>query len=541
MQPPKCIAFADIRGDFKLLFTLLTQIFQVAKVERRKWVWTVNDTTLICLGNFTNRYGKQGYNRVTVSTEETMKDQIRVIETFEQLRETSKLENKNNNMVVLMGDHELSNLFEWSHYEIYQMAYPEQTRDQEHHVEFVKKVLKPFCEQQGVLASWGHSTTTVYFSHGSLDKDWFSKLKPKSLIDLNRIWQRWLRQDNFLRLGHFGEPNSPVMSTRMALQPQLWRENDEDMMVKILGPDPNPLFVQAGLPIQILQHETWDPYMRPPKGMPNILASRNVDGTEQFYFINNAMADVFCVYEDTDRKPQGLQFELIMNDNEEGLYLECKTLSMSNEEYNIYISERPLNSCAASPDDVDPQEIKLSEDELLQFRPMIDNVVLSSIEKDTDHIKEVALVLFSEDMKQVFVMEHTLDANQWSIPQGSRNAGESAWEAMRRVLREYTGILHVSFMKGGEYQDHQNTRIWVKQTRQPMTFNPNSFFIKGEWVNYDGIFSNRDVFLDRDSKMIFSTLLKKDAIPPLVEDKDDKEAYEKKLYKWKLYKASMKK
>jgi ADP-ribose pyrophosphatase YjhB (NUDIX family) len=543
--PPRCISFADIRGDFKLLFTLLTQIFQVAKIENQKWEWTTTDTTLVCLGNFTDRYSRKGYNRLTISTDSAIQDQIRIIETFKQLQEGSKSENKNNNMVVLMGDHELGNILEWSHYEIYQMVDAESTLEQEQHIEFVKTILKPFCAQHGVVASWGLPGASVYFSHGSLDKDWFVKLRPNSLKDLNRTWQRWLRNNNFLRLQHFAEPNSPIMSTRMAMQPQLWREYDEETILRVLGSDPNPRFVQAGIPVQILKNETWDPYMRIPrctsmKGeIPTMLTSRNADGMDQIYFLHNAMADVFCSYDEDDRRPQGLQFDLIMNNNEAALYLECKVLMMSEDEYKIYLSERPLNSCSAPATELDPEEIKLSDDELLHFRPMIDTVTLSSLQKETDHITKVALILFSDDMKQVYVLEHTLDPSKWSIPRGDRNVGESDWEALRRIVKEQTGIENLKFLDGGEFFDHQNMRVWVKQTRQAVTFQPNRFYQRGEWINYQHIWTDKHIFLDRETKEIFHTMLRVGLIPPISETDPEEGEWDKQLRKWKLYRKSV--
>lgn len=544
-NPPKCIAFADIRGDFKLLFTLLTQVFEVAKIENGKWQWTVSDTTVVCLGNFTDRFSKKGYNRLTLTTDFAMQDQIRIISTFEELQAASKLENKNNNIVVLMGDHELGNIFKWSHYEIYQMADPANTQDQEQHIEFVNNYLKPFCAQHGIAASWGLPGATVYFSHGSLDKDWFFKLRPDSLIDLNRKWQRWLKHNNFIRLAPFASPNSPIMSTRMAMEPQLWRENDEETILRVLGTDPNPRFIQAGIPIQVLQHETWDPYMRTPKctkhpkgSTPAMLVSRNADGVDQIYFLHNAMADVFCSYDEEDRRPQGLQFELIMNNSGSALYLQCKSLTMSEDEYRIYLGERPLTSCSAPIEQLDPEDIKLSEDELFHYRPMIDNETLSSIAKETDHIKEVALVLFSDDMKQIYVLQHVLTPTQWAIPRGTRYSGESDWESLERVVREQTGINHLNFMDGGEFVDHFQTRVWIKQTRQAMTFHPNSLFQSGTWIDYQHIWTDKHIFLDRPTKLTLKMLLQSNSIPPVEEaDPESIDEWDKKLEKWKLYKA----
>lgn len=531
--PPQCIAFADIRGDFKLLFTLLTQIFQVAKIEQQKWTWTVKDTTLVCLGNFTDRFSKKGYNRLNLTTEFAIQDQIRIIETFQQLADSGKDANQNNNMVVLMGDHELGNLMNWSEYNIFQMADPSAEKDQKQHREFVETVLQPFCVQQGLVASWGLPDMTVYFSHGSLERDWFYKVRPDSLIDLNRKWQRWLKQNNLLRLAPFAASNSPIMSNKMAVNPQIWRDTDEEDILKILGIDPNARFVQAGMPVQILSHETWDPYMRrwPLKHKESalMLVSHSPDYLEQMYFIHNAMADVFCTYEAEDRRPQGLRFRLVMNNNGSALYLEANALSMSTEEYIVYMSERPEFSCKAPGTLLSPEEIKLTDDETLYLKGYSKDPSLKKIE----HITEIGLVLFSADLKQLYVVQQWENPTHWSIPHGRRYPEETDWETLRRLEKEQFGLKDgLKFLDGGGFYDQDKTRIWLKQTRQNIDFQPNQAYQNGMWIEYNQLGSDKYIFLDRPARSMIQFLANHKHIPPLIKESDSSNDYQRKFDDW---------
>jgi hypothetical protein len=512
----RCITFADVRGDFRLLFTLLTQIMEVAKLENGHWQWTTTDTTIVCLGNFVDRFGQKGFNRLLMNTQRAIQDEVRIIETFKELAVAADRDNKGNAVVVLMGDHELGNLLHWEHYQKYQMAKPQDEADQNVRAEFIETILKPFALTHGLVARWGMPGGTVYFSHAGLDLEWFKRFKPKSIPDLNQQWQRWLRQNNFARLSHFVDDNSPVLSPRMAIQPQLWREYDEETILKVLGEDPNPKFVQAGIPIQIMKQQSWDPYLRVPRcddvkwEVPTMLASRSPDGVDQIYFIHNAMADVFCMYDDSDRKPQALQFELHVNGNDQALYLSCKILVMGDDEYRIYLDERPFGSCAVTAGQItDQAEIKLSEDEIASMHPVIDEEIVVTMEQQTQHVKYVGLILFSRDFKNVFLMKER-KTNKWTLPLGKAKTGISAWQAMKHMVAVQSGMKQLKFMSGGSVTDFEgDTRVWLKRTRQALEFHPNEHFSEGRWVAYDGLMEE---VLSRKTKLLLCVLMRENML-----------------------------
>ena len=512
----RCIAFADVRGDFRLLFTLLTQIMDVAQLVDGHWQWTTTDTTLVCLGNFVDRFGKKGFNRLLMDTKRAIQDEVRIIETFKELQRAAQAGNEGNAVVVLMGDHEMANLLHWEGYEIYQMAKPQNETDQQLRAEFIEKELKPFALTHGLVARWGRVGGTVYFSHAGLDLDWFKKFKPESIPELNRQWQRWLGQNNFARLAYFADDNSPVLSARMAIQPQLWRENDEENMVRVLGEDPNPKFVQAGMPIQMLRQESRDPYLRVPtceeaKGAePTMLASRSPDGVDQIYFIHNAMADVFCLYDDSDRKPQALQFELHVNGRNQSLYLGCRMLVMGDDEYRVYLDERPAGSCAVTAGQItDQAQIKLSEDELAAMAPGMDEELVVVMEQQIQHLVKVGLLLFDRTMKNIFLIQER-ETHKWTIPLGQLRKGEDAWHGMRRVLQAQSGMVDLKFMQGGSVTDFEgDTRIWMKRTSQALEFHESSQFTAGRWVAYDGLMEEG---LTRQTKIMLCVLMRENML-----------------------------
>lgn len=536
----RCVVFADLRGDFRLLFTLLTQITGVAQMDDRGgWQWKTTDTTLVCLGNFVDRFGQKGFNRLTVDTASAIEQETRIIRTFQALAEAAETDRKGNAVVVLMGDHEMGNLLNWEDYQIYQMADPSNEEEQEMRENFIQNVLKPFCLKQGLVARWGTEGATVYLSHAGLDLKWFKQFKPRTIPELNRDWQRWMRSNNFVRLKYFRQGNSPVLSDRMALQPQLWREQDEETFLRVLGKDPNPKYVQAGLPVQMIREQTWDPFMRPPRCADvdqnaTMLCSRAPDGEDQMYFIHNAMADVFCVYDDTDRQPQALEIVMHVNGMSQSLYLSCRTMTMAPDEYRVYLDERPVGSCqrpltTESKFLEGRMDLELSPEELSALNPGLTEDLDTHMREQTSHVKDVALILFSDDMKKVFLLQERR-SNKWALPSSGVKTGEPVWQALQnRVINKYIGMKGLSFLPGGSMVDidvstspadrisksggdgeadqlnHSYTRVWMKRTIQAMTFRASQEYRQGQWFHFDTL---QDVVLQRSTKFVFCVLMR---------------------------------
>lgn len=524
---PRCVVFTDLRGDYRLLLTLLSQLARVAEFDAptRRWRWTVTNTVVVCLGNYTDRFEPRGLNRLTVSTKAAIADELRILETFIQLEQPN---DEGNAMVVLAGDHELANLCDLPGYEYCQMAQPQEPTDRELRRTFVHESLRPFVQRHGLVAGWGRVGGTVYFSHGSLTRSWLQKIQAQSLEDVNRKWQHWVKDCLASQLARAAESDSPLFSSVMALKPQVWRESDADWVVQLLGADPNPRFVQATLiPVQRLHFFSYDTNLRepqfdrrlPPGQQPTMLVSRSFDAVDECYFIHNAMADTFCMYEDTDRQPQALQFNLTLNNMAEALFLRVKPLVMSFEEYQLYLRELPYGSCAppAALEDHDsrraPALLKaFSPEEQIALRPTLGRLGL--VNAGASHVESVGLVLLSHNLSRLFMVSEASAAGRrsdarWSLPLGHRRAAENDWDAMMRVLQETAQLGRVEFVRGGTVSDFDGTtRVWFKRTLQSLT-SP-----LGQWVDLDDVLSGK-FLLTRQTRTMLCVFAAYRLMPPL--------------------------
>ena len=464
---PTCFVISDIRGDFRLLYTLLVQIANVAKLTNKKWSWTATNTTVVVLGNFTDRFDAKGLNRLRMTTSQAIVDETRILDAFIQLEKQQK--EQDNHFVVLMGDHELGNLLNWDSYVFYQMVNPAKEKDREERKLFVENSLKPFCEHHGVIAGWGQPGGEVYFSHGSLNKSWFTRLGFNSIQQVNQQWQQWLKSNSTLHIKHFGADDSPVMSCTQAIRPQSWRDSDEEFITHLLGPEPSPRFVQSTtIPVQRLLDETQDVRLRPIsfdrnklKTPPAMLVSRNFDAVEQFYFINNLMPDTYCIYDDVDRQPQVLKIELTLNNQSEALFVDVTPLVMSEVEYRVYLKELPFGSCGSS---LPYTKIKLTEEEFVQIKPALKELGLTNSDK-MDQIKKVGIFILSFDRSRLFMYQNS--RNKWTVPMGDRHSNETDWEAMKRIMKEQINVDRpIPFDEtNAKMIDYDvSTRLWIKPT-----------------------------------------------------------------------------
>lgn len=515
LYEPRCIVFSDIRGDFRLLLTLLSQILRVAEFRKddQRWHWTCSNTVLICLGNFLDRFEPRGMNRLTISTQKAIEDESRILETFIQLEAPN---DQGNALVVLSGDHELGNLLGLDGYEYYQMAQPQEDVDRRLRKDFVEQYVWPFVQRHGILAGWGCPGGTVYASHGSLTRKWFQRHQIKSLQDLNRKWRHWMETKNKSQLMKFVEPDSPIMSSEMALKPQVWREFDEEFIVQLLGEDPNPRFVQSTMiPVQRMHFYSYDTRLvtpsfdAKPMGTPTILASRNVDAIDQIYLLNNCMADTFCMYDDADRQPQGLEFSLKINNMGEALFFKVKALVMRYDEYQIYLKELPYGSCAPSAEySRTSKTTALSPEEMVAIRPALSEGTMDVINQGSAHIENVGIVILSHDMKHMFLIEDL--RGKWTIPRGPRKPDENDWDAMIRVLKESANLSGVDFLRGGSITDFEgSSRIWLKRTHRSLHTDGK---VGAKWVALDDILTTD---LNRKTKIMLCVFARNQLLPPL--------------------------
>lgn len=482
---PRCVIMGDIRGDFRLLHALL---HNVAKLTDYSLNWTCVNTTLVILGNFCNRYDKRGYTRKYIGTKEALVDEEKIIETFSSLRLQCNSENQNQ-VIVLVGDHELSNVMELPQYRINQIQQPSSDTDRAAREKFNQEYLIPFIVRYtGVVARWG----PVYLSHGSINKNWLHKLKATpddvpSIEKINQLWRRWSLDRNVLRLKLFEDPDSPLYSSRMLIQPGTWREQDELAVLGVLGNETNPKYVQSSILNQLLTSETWDPYLRKPRKLDHteILVSRDVDGEDQIYSIHNGMADVFCQYGSTTRVPQALCFVLKQNELEESLYVDCGAFVMDPGYYAQY--QQGMN-CSESVEEIDIDQPLASEPGLELIRDYLDKSTRMAISTKYQNVKHVLLFLFNYDQSKLFMVQKR---NQMSVISAKRNPDEMPIESVEKVFASLTGgpIPEMDRKAEQEIDFEGHTRILIRQLKRipelPTAIRRLSEFSDARWISVD--------------------------------------------------------
>jgi len=546
---PKCVVFSDIRGDLRLFVSLLSQVTKVAALdENNEWKWNVRDTTLVCLGNFTNRYERIGYNRLMIPTGVAINEQIRILRSFRQLEENARMQPElHNHVVVLMGNHELANVLNWSDYEMYQMAEPDNKRDQKEFYEFVESELKPFCYDHGLIAGWGLYGATIYFSRGGLEKDWFETNRIKSIQDLNKQWKNWWQTNNYIRFRCLSQSNSPILSTKMSLTPSIWRQNDRDEIVQKLGDDSYPKFVQTVIPIQKITELTWDlllraPFCEHPVVQPHdrlsqkqlnlshqtMLASVDARGNDEIYFIHNCMADTFCSFPPEDRQPQALGFEIIRDASEKALYMKCKMMRMSDAEYATYLVEtRRTRYCPPPLHWLTPQEIVFTDAEQFEIRQDVVETVTYADNDNLSEIRYAGIILFGHHMKSVLLLNHSHElkgesTEYWDIPIAKHlDTDNNIWKTVEKTLQQQTGFgISDPYWKGITVDYRQHTRLWIRRVHSNDDMSINNQL--ANWIDYEKLWSQK---LSYVSQLCFCLLMKAKMIPEV-------RGYEKRCPMW---------
>lgn len=440
---PDCVAFADVRGDFRLVVTLLTDVMKVAtyEAEHKTWDWSVKDTVVICTGNFIDRYGKKGGpedDRSYLPLSVAIEDENQVLDCFTQLRQKGKAQG-DNAMIVLIGDHELGNLLsEWDEASWdresaigYELDEIQDDIDLQSRREWVRDRLIPFCLECGVVAGWGVEGSMVYFSHGGLERAWFERLRAKSIQDVNRKYRAWLRDRNRLRLPVFRESDSPLVSTKVATDSLSWRNEDRDYLAALLGPDPYPYFVTSCLSTFDLRHRNLDPYLCWP--VPGLAVSQDSDGTDQVFFIRNEMADVYCDLGPRQARPLALRFIL----EDEGLTLNWEVLT--GEERTP--CPRPALPARPTPAPFVPAS------------PLNDR-----------YIWHVVVLVFSHRPPRLLTHWNLNEKHSFRLPRGARDRQETVWSAAERCARDELGVvLRKEWLQGAGVDYHHHTRVLIFQ------------------------------------------------------------------------------
>lgn len=247
----KVYAFGDIHGDYTLLKHLLVSVARVAEVHRSptkiqdEWSWrsTLQNTTVIVCGDFTDRFRSSILDQVT--TEGAIAEETQIIHAFTTLKNTQHTL-QNVKLVVLLGNHEMVNLEKDIEFLPYQVENASSLDDIRKRYRFVDEVLRPFVEKYVQLVYV--SRDQFCFCHAGLHYDWVKQtsllLKAWKGIEedltlhqyvnlLNRLWSYTVKHHPYIT---DDRANSMSHYTRELRQYLL--HNDSLLWTRVCGKDP---------------------------------------------------------------------------------------------------------------------------------------------------------------------------------------------------------------------------------------------------------------------------------------------------------------
>ncbi len=315
--------FSDIHGDFDALVHLLTNVIKVADFKDNIWKWKATNTTVVCLGDFIDRYRVK--NEYEVSTETAIDAEIKIITCFKTLQSQV---NNTCAFIVLLGNHCIKNILLDPDYFQFGVQHPNDPLELKMRKLFIREHLLEFAETCGIICQW----SDIIMCHGGLEADWLKRHKFSSIEQINKRFKQILQSYREDRLQIFIEPDSILMSRKMALQPDEWRQIDKPQIIQLFGPILNPIFVVGHTTVSDINRTSLSQYYSPQcssKQPTSILASRDYFNKDDMYFVDIAMSHGFYPPNATEKdkinqRPQALYFELTSNEHMD-LFLKCGT------------------------------------------------------------------------------------------------------------------------------------------------------------------------------------------------------------------------
>jgi hypothetical protein len=311
---------------------------RVAKFAHNTWTWAQKDVLLVVLGDFLDRF-RNTRNKLT--TAQAISDEIDILHCFESLQAQPE-----STLIILMGNHELGNLVRAPNYEEFQMAKPSDEDDKLQRDTFLRKWFTPFVTRPfatGILAQW----TNVLMCHGGLEAAWLQRHEIKSIQDLNRRYQNALghraqpdgaERSHRASLDIFLEPDSPLLSRKMAYFPEAWRREDRDIVREILCPEIlHPVFCLGHTTVSDIRTRMIASKPQCEEGAnTSILTSQDYDGRDEIYFLDVGMSDGFLMPGATfaqrfAQRPQCLCVEY--HSYRDSGYHVCRVLSATKDEF----------------------------------------------------------------------------------------------------------------------------------------------------------------------------------------------------------------
>lgn len=331
----RLIVIGDIHGDYYVLHTLLEHVTKIAKYNDTKWIWNPKKVgyTVVILGDFLDRFRKNCFPNIT--TTEAIRDEKKIIETFIELRHQAK--KYNSEFLPLSGNHELGNITQYNWYS--QIAHPYSKQERIERAKFIRKIVKPFIKTLPVVIRWG----SLLLCHGGLEYKWIKKHDIKSIKQINLLW----KTGNYKI---FQERDSPLMSRKVAMEPDDWRANDKPFIQQLLTNDEEIQVVVGHTLVNEIRGISGSVGIpqcdRDTKSKPTMLASSDFDGRDDIYYVDVAMSDAFDnlhVGDRTMRLPQAIAFQVRnFRNTKRTCEQTCKLLTLSRDKIERYVSKLKL-------------------------------------------------------------------------------------------------------------------------------------------------------------------------------------------------------
>lgn len=452
----RCVCFGPVRGDYYYLKNILSNF---ASFDNKKWKWKTTHTVLISIGNIIGRYDKFSYTRSIIDSKQAIEDEIRILKCFENLIEDSNEENQNK-LVVLVGNQELGQILNILEYQKYQIT---ESVDLNVRKQFTNTYLIPFLQNySSVLVRWGNPDLVnhnIYFCYGTLCYDWLKKIQKifpmyyneimsqsnmnpelrkflstyydslenpwtSSFQDqkmsemltrfmipmINLLWQSLIKYKAFSKIKEifYDDPNSCLINDMMLKQPKIWIEDELYKVRTILGNDSLPVFVSGNIPIQMLSDLDFSKLSK----SSSVYVHHEYRNRPIIYDVNNATADVFCQFDDSDRQPQSLEFSI------EPHGLETKIHGIfSKRLYTIYIKNQitrlfkeTLEPCT-SDNKLPPASLDRRKFKPLQKIEIPDHKKLKTDLK----FSKVFIILFDQNNDYMYLLQKS-NTKQWTFP-----------------------------------------------------------------------------------------------------------------------------
>lgn len=365
---PQLWVCGDIHGDLGALFLLMEKVMKVARLKKDKtWEWISPYTTVVVLGDFLDRFRpvQNGISCAPLTTEFAIKEEKLIIDHFRKLMDAAQ-KAKESKFIVLLGNHELGNLWDLPEFYPFQVADPHNAQQIEERKHFIKKHVVPFLEDCYVCVAWG----PYVMCHGSLEYQWFKEHEKrfKSIPELNQWYKNRLRHRDYKTLYRILDEHSPCWSRKMAEHTEQWRNDDKPFLIKHLNLDrfgdpknklvfDNNYFIVGHTPTPLLKESSLQ-FLTPPTCRciddTLFLASKDGTGADDAFFVDVGMSSAFDQsfhnVNMAQRRPQALQFSLQFSHTGELNYTDCKGATVPLTTFREIVEEYKRDACPQPPD-----------------------------------------------------------------------------------------------------------------------------------------------------------------------------------------------